>query len=104
MARAFAKITFTSSARAMQDRQGVGQACKRFLSNDIDRRDGFVCPVRGGTRGWALTTKQWTTECAGCCQQTSGHRGRAAFRSLLGSATTKGPITYDMLIAPGAKG
>ncbi|MQX37445.1 IS1595 family transposase, partial [Roseospira navarrensis] len=28
----------------------------------------------------------------------------AAFRSLLGTVTTKGPITYDMLIAPEAKG
>jgi hypothetical protein len=28
----------------------------------------------------------------------------AAFRSLLGIASTKGPITYDMLIAPEAKG
>ncbi|MBB4267968.1 hypothetical protein GGD89_003955, partial [Roseospira visakhapatnamensis] len=27
-----------------------------------------------------------------------------AFRSLLGIVTTKGPITYDMLIAPEAKG
>jgi len=32
------------------------------------------------------------------------HTRRAAFRSLLGTVTTKGPITYDMLIAPEEKG
>jgi hypothetical protein len=45
--------------------------------------EGFVCPVCGGKRGWALETKSWTTECAGCGRQTSVTAGTVMHRSKL---------------------
>jgi len=45
--------------------------------------EGFVCPVCGGKRGWALETKAWTTECADCGRQTSVTAGTAMHRSKL---------------------
>lgn len=45
-------------------------ACADYLAA---RRwpDGFVCPSCGGGKGWALKTKAFTWECAGCGKQTS---------------------------------
>jgi hypothetical protein len=33
--------------------------------------EGFVCPGCGNSKAWALQTKPWTWECAGCGKQTS---------------------------------
>jgi len=45
-------------------------ACAAYLAA---RRwpDGFVCPVCGCAKGWALKTKAHTFECADCHRQTS---------------------------------
>lgn len=45
-------------------------ACARYLAS---KRwpVGFECPACHGRRGWELTSKRWTWECAGCGRQTS---------------------------------
>lgn len=45
-------------------------ACARYL---VGRRgpDGFVCPVCGARKGWALNHDRPAWECAGCRRQTS---------------------------------
>jgi hypothetical protein len=45
-------------------------ACARHL---VERRwpDGFVCPVCGACKGWALNHDRPAWECAGCRRQTS---------------------------------
>jgi hypothetical protein len=45
-------------------------ACARYL---VGRRwpDGFVCPVCGACKGWALNHDRPAWECAGCRRQTS---------------------------------
>ena len=46
------------------------RACADYL---IKTRwsDGFVCPACGSAKAWALETKAFTFECAGCHKQTS---------------------------------
>lgn len=44
---------------------------------------GFVCPVCGGVRSWALETKAWTHECAECGRQTSVTAGTVMHGSKL---------------------
>ena len=46
------------------------RACADYL---IETRwpDGFVCPSCGSVKAWALETKIFTFECAGCHKQTS---------------------------------
>jgi predicted RNA-binding Zn-ribbon protein involved in translation (DUF1610 family) len=58
-------------------------ACARHLA---ERRwpDGFVCPDCGGAKGWELTGKRFTWECAACGRQTSVTAGTALHRSHLG--------------------
>lgn len=57
-------------------------ACAASLANQR-WPEGFVCPVCGGKRGWALETKPWTTECADCGRQTSVTAGTIMHRSKL---------------------
>jgi hypothetical protein len=45
--------------------------------------DGFVCPVCGGRKGWPLSGKRFTYECAGCGRQTSVTAGTVMHRSHL---------------------
>lgn len=45
--------------------------------------DGFVCPACGGGKGWALTGKRFTRECAACGKQTSVTAGTVMHRSHL---------------------
>ncbi len=57
-------------------------ACARYL---VERRwpDGFVCPVCGGRKGWALNHERPAWECAGCRRQTSVTAGTVMHRSHL---------------------
>lgn len=57
-------------------------ACAAYLAKQR-WPTGFVCPVCDGTRGWALETRQWTTECADCGRQTSVTAGTVMHRSKL---------------------
>jgi len=57
-------------------------ACAAYLAA-LRWPDGFVCPRCGSTKGWALETKAWTTECAGCGLQTSVTAGTVMHRSKL---------------------
>ena len=55
-------------------------ACARHL---IEKRwpNGFVCPACGGLKGWELTVKTFTYECAACGRQTSVTAGTVFHRS-----------------------
>src|SRR6201982_2062324 len=57
-------------------------ACARHL---FQRRwpTGFVCPACGGVRGWELSGKRFTWECAGCGRQTSVTAGTVMHGSKL---------------------
>ena len=57
-------------------------ACARYL---FERRwpNGFVCPVCGGMKGWELSAKRFTWECADCGRQTSVTAGTVMHRSKL---------------------
>ena len=57
-------------------------ACAAYLAKQR-WPEGFVCPSCGGKRGWALETKQWTTECADCGRQTSVRAGTVMHGSKL---------------------
>ena len=45
--------------------------------------DGFVCPACGGRKGWPLTGKRFTYECAGCGRQTSVTAGTVTWAAIL---------------------
>jgi hypothetical protein len=85
-----------------------------------------VCPGGGAGKAWELQTKPWTWECAGKVWALGVYHGlrrnhlqsyldefvfrfnrrrtrHAAFRSLLGIAAGHSPVTYQMLISPGAQ-
>lgn len=57
-------------------------ACAAYL---FARRwpQGFVCPACGGAKGWALTGKRFTWECAACGRQSSVTAGTVMHRSHL---------------------
>ncbi len=57
-------------------------ACARYL---VGRRwpDGFVCPVCGGRKGWALNHDRPAWECAARRRQTSVTAGTVMHRSHL---------------------
>jgi len=57
-------------------------ACARYL---FEQRwpGGFVCPTCGGVKGWALSGKKHTWECAACGRQTSVTAGTVMHRSKL---------------------
>ena len=61
---------YPHSLLEFQQRFPDERACADYL---IETRwpDGFVCPSCGGVKAWALETKAFTFECAGCHKQTS---------------------------------
>jgi transposase-like protein len=58
-------------------------ACARHL---VTTRwpDGFTCPECGSVKGWELSCKRFTWECAGCSRQTSVTAGTVMHRSKIG--------------------
>ena len=60
---------FPRSLIEFQKRFSDEAACAAYL-REARWRDGFVCPARGGVRGWGLLGKAWTHECAVCHKQT----------------------------------
>lgn len=61
---------FPRSLLEFQRRFPDDAACASYLTA-ARWPDGFVCPACGSVKGWALTTKAWTHECAACHRQTS---------------------------------
>lgn len=61
---------YPHSLLEFQQRFPDERACADYL---IETRwpDGFVCPACGSVKAWALETKAFTFECAGCHKQTS---------------------------------
>ena len=61
---------YPHSLLEFQQRFPDERACADYL---IETRwpDGFVCPSCGSVKAWALETKVFTFECAGCHKQTS---------------------------------
>jgi transposase-like protein len=61
---------YPHSLLEFQQRFPDERACADYL---IETRwpDGFVCPSCGSVKAWALKTKAFTFECAGCHKQTS---------------------------------
>ena len=61
---------YPRSLLEFQQRFPDERACADYL---IETRwpDGFICPNCGSARAWALETKAFTFECAGCHKQTS---------------------------------
>jgi hypothetical protein len=61
---------YPHSLLEFQQRFPDERACADYL---IETRwpDGFVCPSCGSVKAWALETKAFTFECAGCHKQTS---------------------------------
>lgn len=61
---------YPRSLLEFQQRFADERACADYL---IETRwpEGFVCPACGSAKGWALETKAFTFECAGCHKQTS---------------------------------
>jgi len=73
---------FPRSLLEFQHRFADEGACAAYLAGQR-WPNGFVCPACGGTRGWALETKPWTTECAECGRQTSVTAGTIMHHSKL---------------------
>lgn len=73
---------FPRSLLEFQHRFPDEAACAAYLTA-ARWPQGFVCPACGGTRGWALETKAWTHECAGCGKQTSVTAGTVMHGSKL---------------------
>jgi hypothetical protein len=57
-------------------------ACAAYL-REARWPGGFVCPACGGARGWELSGKAWTHECAACHKQTSVTAGTVMHGSKL---------------------
>ena len=62
------------------------RACAMYLASK-PWPDGFVCPTCGGPKGWELSGKKYTWECADCGRQTSVTAGTVIHRSKLPLAT-----------------
>ena len=58
------------------------RACAAYLA-DARWPDGFRCPDCGHGKGWALSCKAFTRECAGCGKQTSVTAGTVMHGSKL---------------------
>ncbi len=58
------------------------RACAAYLA-DARWPDGFRCPDCGHDKGWALSCKAFTRECAGCGKQTSVTAGTVMHGSKL---------------------
>jgi hypothetical protein len=70
------------SRSAFTERFPDEAACAKHL---FEKRwpGGFVCPVCGGVKGWKLSGKRLTWECAACGRQTSVTAGTVMHRSKL---------------------
>jgi hypothetical protein len=75
-------LDFPRSLIEFQRRFPDEAACAAYLEA-ARWPDGYVCPSCGGGRGWALETKAWTYECAGCGKQTSVTAGTVMHGSKL---------------------
>lgn len=73
---------FPRSLLEFQRRFPDDAACASYLTA-ARWPDGFVCPACGSVKGWALTTKAWTHECAACHRQTSVTAGTVLHGSKL---------------------
>ena len=73
---------FPRSLLEFQRRFPDDAACASYLTA-ARWPDGFVCPACGSVKGWALTTKAWTHECAACQRQTSVTAGTVLHGSKL---------------------
>ena len=79
-------IDFPRSLIEFQQRFPDEAACVKYL---VAARwpEGFVCPACGNSKAWALQTKPWTWECAGCGKQTSVTAGTIMHHSKLALTT-----------------
>jgi ISXO2-like transposase domain/Transposase zinc-ribbon domain len=75
-------VDFPRSLLEFQRRFPDDAACAAYL-RAARWPDGFVCPACGRVKGWALTTKAWTHECAACHRQTSVTAGTVLHGSKL---------------------
>ncbi len=73
---------FPRSLLEFQRRFPDDAACVAYLAA-ARWPDGFVCPACASLKGWALTTKAWTFECAACHRQTSVTAGTVLHGSKL---------------------
>jgi hypothetical protein len=73
---------FPRSLIEFQQRFPDEAACAAYL-REVRWPDGFVCPACGAERGWDLSTKAWTHECAECRKQTSVTAGTVMHGSKL---------------------
>ena len=73
---------FPRSLLEFQRRFPDDAACAAYLAA-ARWPDGFVCPACASLKGWALTTKAWTFECAACHRQTSVTAGTVLHGSKL---------------------
>ncbi len=77
---------FPRSVIEFQQRFPDEAACVKYLFA-ARWPEGFVCPACGNSKAWALQTKQWTWECAGCGKQTSVTAGTIMHHSKLALTT-----------------
>ncbi len=61
---------FPRSLTAFEQRFGDEAACAQYLAA-ARWPEGFACPGCGGSKGWRLETRPWTSECVNCGRQTS---------------------------------
>ena len=73
---------FPRSLPEFQGRFPDEAACVAYLAT-ARWPDGFRCPACGHGKGWELSTKPFTWECAGCGKQTSVTAGTAMHGSKL---------------------
>ncbi len=70
------------SRAAFSKRFPDDRACASYLAG-MRWPDGFACPACGGLKGWELSGKKFTWECASCHRQTSVTAGTVMHRSKL---------------------
>ena len=75
-------IDFPRSLIEFQHRFADERACADYLAA-ARWPNGFHCPACGHAKGWELTTKPFTWECAGCRRQTSVTAGTVMHGSKL---------------------
>ena len=73
---------FPRSLPEFQGRFPDEAACVAYLAT-ARWPDGFRCPACGHGKGWELSTRPFTWECAGCGKQTSVTAGTAMHGSKL---------------------
>jgi ribosomal protein L20 len=73
---------FPRSLIEFQRRFPGERACAAYLAQ-ARWPDGFRCPSCGHAKGWELSTKAFTWECAGCDRQTSVTAGTVMHASKL---------------------